>query len=169
MKKLSSDERNGRRYLFLKDLNNLLCLKLLQKLNPFLEEEVMQTGGRLRNSNLEYDAKYPMILSPNHPFTAMIIEEEHGEQGHSGILHVLNKLHQRCWIFRGRAAIQKVLANCFKWRVWNTNFGTQRMADLPKARVVAGQRLFHCTGVDFIYWSSKVETILSAISSYLHA
>ena len=90
MKRLSSKKKNGRRYLSLEDLNNLPCLKLLHKLNPFLEEEVMRAGGRLRNSDLEYDAKHPMILPPNHPITAMIIEKEHGEQGHSGISHVLN-------------------------------------------------------------------------------
>ena len=136
IKKLSSEKKNGRRYLFLEDLNNLPCLKLLRKLNPFLEEEVMRASGRLRNSYLEYDAKHPMIRPPNHPTTAMIIEKDHGEQGHSGISHVLNKLHQRYWIIRGRA-VRKVLANCFKCLIWNTNFGTQRMANLPKARVVA--------------------------------
>ena len=117
MKRLSSEKRNGRRYLSLEDLNNLPCLKLHRKLNrylsledlnnlpclklhrklnPFLEEKVMRAGGRLRNSDLEYNAKHPMILlPPNHPITAMIIEKEHGEQGYSGISHILNKLHQR--------------------------------------------------------------------------
>ena len=142
MQRLSSEKKNGRRYLSLKDLNNLPCLKLLRKLNPFLEEELMRAGGRLRNSDLEYDAKHPMILPPNHPITAMIIKKEHGEQGHSGISHVLNKLHQRYWIIRGRAAVRKVLSNCFKCRVWNANLGTQRMADLPKARVVADKGRF---------------------------
>ena len=75
--------------------------KILRKLNPFLEEEVMRAGGRLQKSDLEYNAKHPIILPPNHPITAMIIEKEHGEQGHSDISHVLNKLHQRYWIIRG--------------------------------------------------------------------
>ena len=47
MKRLSSEKRNERRYLFLKDLNNLPCLKLLRKLNPFLKKEVMRAGRRL--------------------------------------------------------------------------------------------------------------------------
>ena len=51
MQRLSSEKKNGRRYLSLKDLNNLPCLKLLRKLNPFLEEELMRAGGRLRNSD----------------------------------------------------------------------------------------------------------------------
>ena len=91
-----------------------------------------------------------MILPPNHPIAAMIIEKEHGERGHSGISHVQNKLHQRYWIIRGRAAVRKVLTSCFECCLWNTNFGIQRMADLPKAQVVAGQRSFHCTGVDLM-------------------
>ena len=94
MKRLSSEKMNGRRYLSLKDLNNLPCLKLLRKLNPFLEE-VMQARARFWNTDLEYNAKHPMILPPNHPITAMIIEKEHGEQGHSSVSHVLNKLHQQ--------------------------------------------------------------------------
>ena len=65
----------------------------------------MRAGGRLRNSDLEYNAKYPMILPINHPITAMMIEKEHGQQGHNGISHVLNKLHQRYWIIRGRAVV----------------------------------------------------------------
>ena len=54
----------------------------------------MRAGRRLWNSDLEYDAKHSMILPPNHPITAMIIKNEHGEQGHHGMSHVLNKLHQ---------------------------------------------------------------------------
>ena len=95
MKRLFAERNNGRRYLSLDDLKNLPCLKLL---NPFLIEEVIRTGERFRNSDLEYNAKHLMILPPNHP----IITMEHGEQGHRGISHVLNKLHNHTRLFTGK-------------------------------------------------------------------
>lgn len=47
-------------------------------LNSFLDQEgLLRVGGRLKNSNLAYEAKHQLILSAQHGFTQLIIEHEH--------------------------------------------------------------------------------------------
>ena len=149
MKILSTKEKNDQGYLSWKDLNNSFPLKMMRKLNPFMDNGVMRAGGRLRNSELEYDSKHPMILPPDHSVTKMIISELHEELGHSGVSHVLNTSRRQYWIIRGRAAVRKVLAACFKYCMWGASFGRQRWR-ICKARVVAGKGPFNCTGVDLM-------------------
>ena len=114
------------------DLNNSLPLNMMRKLNPFMDNGVMRAGGQLRNSELEYDTKHPMILPPDHSVTKMIISELHEELRHSGVSHVLNTSRRHYWIIRGRAAVRKVLAACFKCRVWSASFGSNAWRIRPR-------------------------------------
>ena len=149
MRKLSAFKNTEKR-LSWQELSNAKCFRQIRKLNPFLGNGLMRVGGRLQNSALAYSTQHPVILPPNHAITKLLIMKQHDELGHSGVSHVLNSLRQQYWIVRGRAAVRKALTSCFRCRAWSADFGKQRMADLPEARVVAGERPFSCTGVDLM-------------------
>ena len=41
----------------------------LTRFKPFEEEGILRVGGRLKHLDLQYDAKYPIILPGKHPVT----------------------------------------------------------------------------------------------------
>ena len=48
--------------------NEELTLKgRLTRVKPFKEDEIVCLGGHLNHSNLQYDAKHPMVLPRKHP------------------------------------------------------------------------------------------------------
>lgn len=54
-------------------------------LSPFLDEnKILQVEGRLRDSNLDEYQKHPILLSPNHWTTGLILEEIHKDNFHGG-------------------------------------------------------------------------------------
>ena len=124
--------------------------KKLRNLSPFVLNGVMRMDGRLQNTTMDLDLKHPMILPPDHPVTTLIVQMYHEKEGHCGTSHILNCLRKRFWIIHGRAVVRKVLHACFKCRFWNVGPLNQRMANLPDARVSAGNPPFTATGVDLM-------------------
>lgn len=45
----------------------------LAKLNPFLENDLLRVGGRLKYSDLNYTSKHPIILPKKHNFTKLLL------------------------------------------------------------------------------------------------
>lgn len=64
-------------------------LRLFLNADGFLRE-----GGRIHNVQLEESARFPYLLPPNHPFTALIVHEIHRRQFHSGVNVVVTMLLQ---------------------------------------------------------------------------
>jgi len=57
----------------------------LRDLNPFIDEDgLLRVGGRLQHSELQHDAKYPVILPHRSHLTELIIEHEHRKNLHTG-------------------------------------------------------------------------------------
>lgn len=44
----------------------------------------MRVGGRLKNADIPYDAKYPILLPKNNAVTMLIIRNTHFEAMHGG-------------------------------------------------------------------------------------
>ena len=61
----------------------------LTKLKPFMKERLLRVGGPLNRSDLDYNAKHPMILPGKHWVTEMIILYYHLANGHVGLHQVL--------------------------------------------------------------------------------
>ena len=67
----------------------------LARLKPFQDERILRVGGRLKHSELQYDAKYPMILPGKHQVTRLIVLHYHHLNGHVGSHQVLAEIRQR--------------------------------------------------------------------------
>ncbi|GFY23242.1 integrase catalytic domain-containing protein [Trichonephila clavipes] len=50
----------------------------VKTLNPFIDSEgILRVGGRLRNSDINYNQKFPIILPSKHKLTYLIVEYFH--------------------------------------------------------------------------------------------
>ena len=61
----------------------------IARLKPFEEDGILLVEGRLKHSDLQYDAKHPMILPEKHPISQLIIRHYHHLNGHVGTYQVL--------------------------------------------------------------------------------
>ncbi|XP_028519536.1 uncharacterized protein LOC114576662 [Exaiptasia diaphana] len=121
----------------------------LFRLDPFLDErQVIRVGGRLRQSDTEYNVKHPVVLPKNSHITQVIIRHVHEEQGHQGNGITLNALRESgYWIIGGRSTVRHFIAQCVICRKCRARRQTQKMSDLPKERVTPAAP-FTYTGMD---------------------
>ena len=95
----------------------------IARLSPFIEEDgTIRVKGRLKHSNLDYNAKHPTLLTAKHPVVQLLLEKAHRDNLHEGTEYVRNKLQQKkYWIIGLRNAIRKIKSRCFKCRHRNAN------------------------------------------------
>ena len=78
-------------FLFLTDLKNKNKVKTFQryirKLQLIEIDGIVQVGGRLKKTLVEFDVKHPIILPQNCHFLQLVIRQYHVEMGHSGTSH----------------------------------------------------------------------------------
>ena len=75
------------------------------------ERNVLRCEGRLLNSDLEIDARQPVILPTKHAFTRLISEECHQRVLHSGVRATSAEIRSRFWVPRGREMAKRILPN----------------------------------------------------------
>ena len=74
---LSVDELNEAERLWIREAQT--GLKVGEKFSQFsnslglIEEDILRCRGRLQNSDLEYDAKYLILIPRNHRLTELIV------------------------------------------------------------------------------------------------
>lgn len=120
-----------------------LCLK------PFLDNKrIIRVGGRLRNSNLNYDSKHQILLPKEHFVSELIILESHIRNLHAGPSLTLATVRNKYWILSGRSLVRKVLHSCINCFRANPISNQQLMGDLPSARVLPARPFIHC-GIDY--------------------
>ena len=73
----------------------------------------------------------------------------HKACGHGGVNHVFSELRQRFWVEKGSSTIRKVISDCLQCRKHKAKTLTQKMADLPPARMQTFEPAFTHTGVDY--------------------
>ena len=103
----------------------------LASLTPFIHNDIIRVGGRLRRADIPLDSKHPIILPKRHHLTDLIIMHDHKTNGHVGRDHVLSNLRQKYWIVHGKSTIKAVLSKCFYCRVRRAKRLYPKMADLP--------------------------------------
>ncbi|GFU51376.1 integrase catalytic domain-containing protein [Trichonephila clavipes] len=109
----------------------------VKTLNPFIDSEgILRVGGRLRNSDINYNQKFPILLPSKHKLTYLIVEYFHKKFLHSGPQSLLYQIRQNFWILNGRNICRKVVHNCVNCCKANPTCTDQIMADLPKDRVI---------------------------------
>lgn len=121
----------------------------LLTLNPFVDElGVIRVGGRLRNADIPYEQKYPIVLPSHHAFTELLIRHEHYKQLHAGAQHLLSTIRSTYWPLAGKTTVRRVLRKCivcFRARPVSTE---QLMGNLPKIRLTPARPFQNC-GVDY--------------------
>ena len=120
----------------------------MSKLCPEIRDGIIRVGGRLKNADLQDEAKHPLILPKQHHVTNLIISHFHMVSCHSGREYVLSMLRQRFWIIQARSTVRSVLNRCFECRRRRAKPVQQLMADLPEDRVKSHKPPFTYVGVD---------------------
>ena len=121
----------------------------LASLSPIIDENgLLRVGGRLKNANMDFSQKHPLLLPSHHHVTDLIIREAHEKNYHSGIQSTLYALRYRYWLLDGKNQVRKIIRNCVRCFRFKASPIDYKMADLPKSRVEKALPFYH-TGVDF--------------------
>ena len=81
--------------------------QLRSKLGLVESAGILRCVGRLVNSDLEFDARRPVVLPKDHAFTAKVIEDCHRKVLHSGVRVTLAELRSRYWVPKGRQCVKR--------------------------------------------------------------
>ena len=113
------------------------------------EEGILRCQGRLKNSDLEFDNRYPIILPKEHRLTELIVRKCHEEVHHSGVSATLCRLRTKYWVVRGRQMVKRILGKCVTCkRLEGKSYSRPLQADLPEFRVRQAAP-FSQVGIDF--------------------
>lgn len=120
----------------------------LVKLDPVFQDGLLKVGGRLRLAAIPEGMKHQVILPKESHVTSLIIDHHHVRNGHAGREHVLAELRKQYWILKGTAAVKGRLHRCFDCKMRQGKPEIQKMADLPRNRMVIDRPPFSFVGVD---------------------
>ncbi len=108
----------------------------LKPLNPFLDSDsLLRVGGRLSQSQMDFESRHPLILHGKHRLTTLIVEHEHKRLCHAGPKLLLGSLQQRYHIISARRIVRKCTRECVVCRRASPKISTQLMGQLPDERV----------------------------------
>lgn len=128
---------------------SVLNCSVTRSLNPFLDAlGVLRVGGRLANSQLTFEAKYPIILPKNNQLTRLIIAQAHDETLHGGQQLTMAHLRQEYWILGANQSVRKHIHQCTTCVRYRATTRTQLMGNLPTDRVTPSRAFSH-TGIDY--------------------
>lgn len=121
----------------------------LARLNLFLDDAgMLRVGGRLRNSNLPYGARHPLLLPKDGHFVRLLVTHHHLKNSHAGCNALSAALQREFWILAGRRTIRNVIFKCIPCYRLKASLTQPIMGDLPSDRVTA-TRPFAGVGTDF--------------------
>ncbi|GFW45781.1 integrase catalytic domain-containing protein [Trichonephila clavipes] len=113
------------------------------------EHGLVRVGGRLQNSQLQFNSKHPIILPSQHSISELLIKEQHIAHLHAGPTLLAHVLRQSHWIVGSRKLINKCIRKCLKCNKFKTSTTTpQLMGNLPKHRATLERPFFSC-GIDY--------------------
>ncbi|XP_029162186.1 uncharacterized protein LOC114933775 [Nylanderia fulva] len=121
----------------------------LLPLTPFMDkDDLIRVGGRLKNSNLDFDACHPILLPRNHDLTQKIIRQEHIRNMHAGTQGTMAAVRQRFWPLSLRSVARKIIQECVTCFKAKPRFSEALMGSLPAGRVTPSRPFAHC-GIDY--------------------
>ena len=133
----------------LKSKQHVSSKSRLVSLSPFLHEQgIVRAGGRIERADIPFCSRHPILLSPDHEFTSLIIMNCHERLKHEGVDHVRNELRQQYWILRCRATVRKILHQCSYCPRRKAKPVPHMMESLPSDRLQVAPA-FSKVGVDF--------------------
>lgn len=121
----------------------------LKRLNPFIDSDgFLRVGGRLKNSDLQYDARHPLLLPKSGQFITLLITDLHIKNAHVGPNSLIAILQRNYWILSARRAVRNVTFKCISCYKLKGITNQPLMGNLPRDRVVAA-RVFQGVATDF--------------------
>ena len=103
---------------------------------------------RLKDAPVSFGMWHSILLPADSHLTALIVSKFHVCCGHGDANHLFFELRQKFWIQRGSSTIRSVINDCLICRQKAKRL-TQKMTDLPPARLQIFEPAFSRTGVDF--------------------
>lgn len=121
----------------------------LKTLCPFIDGNgVLRVGGRLQNSNLNYNRKHPIIVPYTSNLTKMIIRDAHMRTLHGGNQLTLSQTRHEFWIVGAKRAVKTFINRCVACYRFSAAATTQLMGSLPSVRTKRMVRPFTNCGTD---------------------
>ena len=110
---------------------------------------IIRCKGRLGNSPMEFEEKYPALLPRDHLLTRLIILRAHSVVKHGGVTDTLTQVREKFWIIKARQLIKKIIRHCRICKRFEGNhYKLPPISDLPEFRTEQVPA-FCNVGVDF--------------------
>ena len=123
--------------------------QISQQFGVYEDKNLLRCKGRIEYANIEYEAKYPILLPGEHYFTELIILNCHERVHHNGLAATLSELRSRFWVTKGRQRVKRVIRKCRNCiRVQGKAYSVPPVAALPEFRVESVPP-FTNVGIDF--------------------
>ena len=117
--------------------------------SPFVvDERLIRAKGRIGKSQLDFNAKHPVLLHWKHHVVELFLRNEHKENQHEGTEHVSNIVQQKMWILGIRNVLRSIKNKCVTCRKGRAQTIAPVMADLLEERLDASTA-FTNVGVDY--------------------
>ena len=120
------------------------------KYNPtFDENRIIRGKGRLENTNLPEEIKYPIILPGEHPVVGLLVMYHHKrllDQGYRVLL--VNLMNIGIIIGGGKILLKSISAKCLFCRIRRRKLLQQQMGNLPNFRVQVRNAPFASVAID---------------------
>ena len=80
---------------------------------PFLDGEgLIRAKGRIGKSQLDFNAKHPILLQGKNHAVELFLRNEHKDNQHEGTEHVKNIVQQKMWVPEIRDALRSIKNKC---------------------------------------------------------
>ncbi|XP_071132987.1 uncharacterized protein [Mytilus edulis] len=143
-------------YIFVKELEHISLnpkvksLPLVQQLRLYLDENgIIRCKGRIQNSSIDENAKFPILLPKNHKLTDFVIMDAHLRNLQTGVGQTITHIRQSYWIPAIRQCVNSVLRKCIQCqKIIGKPYNSPEPPPLPKDRV-KDTIPFCTTGIDF--------------------
>lgn len=122
----------------------------LSYLNPFYDKSlnIIRVGGRLENSNFEFNKKHPIVIPKKHHFSKILFRSEHLRLLHAGPQLLLSSIRDKYWPIGGRLLARQTTRTCIPCFKIKPKPISNIMGNLPTNRVSI-QAPFTNVGVDY--------------------
>ena len=127
---------------------NIANSKAILSLSPFHDTaDIIRVGGRLKNSELPFHLKHP-ILIPSGPLSTCIISHFHSKTKHQGRVITMAAIRNAGYFLQsGSNSVKKFLNSCLTCKMLRSKPLEQKMCDLPYDRLKESTP-FTFTGMD---------------------
>lgn len=147
--KISQAEYFAKEIRKLKSNKNVQSNSKILNLNPFLDPDgILRVGGRLNNSNFNFEKKHPAILSSKSHFAQLLIKHTHLKLLHAGPQQTLATLREEYWPIGGRIMVKNIIRKCITCFRFRPKTVEPIMSPLPDSRVNP-RHPFEFAGVDY--------------------